>query len=148
MTVIQAGVRPDVLGPVDVVVVEFPDGTVTGDGFERLIDLVDRQVIRVLDVEFVTKDAGGARIVPAADLPDAAGIDRIVWGGASSGLLDDDDLAVVDAQIAEGGIAVVVVFENLWVVDLVAGWPGARLVLDGAVPADDLIGALDATESS
>lgn len=138
----------DVLAPVDVVVVEFADGVATADGFDRLLDLVERNVIRVLDVEFVAKDAEGARVIDASDLPTGSGVDPDLWGGASSGLLDADDLAVIDAEIAEGSVAVVVVFENLWVLDLVAGWSGARLVLDGAVPAGELVEALDATEPS
>lgn len=40
----------DVLGPVDYVVVEFPNGQPTPDGFVRLLDLADRRVIQVLDV--------------------------------------------------------------------------------------------------
>ena len=45
----------DLLAPVDVIVVEFPDGLVTAEGFDRLLDLVDRNVIRILDVEFVSR---------------------------------------------------------------------------------------------
>ncbi|HYN33358.1 MAG TPA: hypothetical protein VES40_12095 [Ilumatobacteraceae bacterium] len=43
--------RADFLAPVDFIVVEFPDGIVRAGGFAQLLDLADRQVIRVLDVE-------------------------------------------------------------------------------------------------
>jgi hypothetical protein len=137
----------DLLAPLDVIVVEFPDGVITSDGFDRLLDLAERNVIRVLDVEFITKDAGGVRVVPVSELPARPDLDLSIWNGSSSGLLDADDIAIVGNEIAYGGIAVVVVFENVWVLDLVAGWPGARVVLDGAVAAEDLIGALDTTEA-
>lgn len=136
----------DPLAPVDVVVVEFPDGQLTAPGFDRLLELVDRKVIRILDVEFVSNDADGAKVVAVSDLPTRPDLDLSAWRGSSSGLLDTDDIALVGEEIAEGSIAVVVVFENVWVLDLVANWPGARVVLDGGVAVDDLIEALDSTE--
>jgi hypothetical protein len=138
----------DVLAPVDVIVVEFPDGAPAGAGFERLLDLVDRNVIRVLDVEFIQKDGTGVRAVPVSALPARPEVDLSVWDGASSGLLDLDDLAIIGAEIGDGSVAVVVVFENVWVLDLVDSWSraGARLVFDGAIPTGDLLDALDAAE--
>ena len=47
------------MGPVDYLVVEFPGSKMTGEGFPLLIDLVDRGIIRVLDLLFVTKDLDG-----------------------------------------------------------------------------------------
>jgi hypothetical protein len=140
----------DVLAPVDFLVVEFPDGVPGGDGFDRLLDLVDRNVIRVLDVEFVLKDETGVRAIPVSDLPAQREIDLSVWDGASSGLLDLDDLATIGAEIGDDSLAVVVVFENIWVLDLVNRWSrsGARLVFDGAIPTVDLLDALDAAERS
>jgi hypothetical protein len=137
----------DLLAPVDVVVVEFADGVVTANGFDRLLELVDRKVIRVLDVEFVSKDAGGVHVVAVSDLPAGSGLDLSAWIGSSSGLLDADDIAIVGDEIDEGSIAVVVVFENIWVLDLVADWPGARIVLDGGIAVGDLTEALDAAEA-
>ena len=140
--------QDDLLAPVDVVVVEFADGIVTADGFDRLLDLVERDVIRILDVEFVSKGADRARVVGVDDLPARPELDLSAWNGSSSGLLDADDIALVGDEIAEGSIAVVVVFENVWVLDLVANWPGARVVLDSGVATDDLLDALDALDAT
>ncbi len=138
----------DVLAPVDFIVVEFPDGVPTAGGFDRLLDLVERNVIRILDLEFIRKDGTGVGSVAISDLPEHPGVDLTVWEGASSGLLDLDDLAVIGAEIGDDSVAVVVVFENVWVLDLVDGWSrsGARLVFDGAIPTSDLLDALDAAE--
>ena len=111
--------QDDLLAPVDAVVVEFADGVVTADGFDRLLDLVDRNVIRILDVEFVSKGPDGAQVVAVSELPARPELDLSAWNGSSSGLLDADDIALVGDEIAEGSIAVVVVFENVWVLDLV-----------------------------
>jgi len=40
-------------GPVDYLVVEFPGNKMTGEGFPILLDLVDRGIIRILDLVFV-----------------------------------------------------------------------------------------------
>ena len=140
--------QDDLLAPVDAVVVEFADGVVTAGGFDRLLDLVDRNVIRILDVEFISKGPDGAQVVGVSELPARPELDLSAWNGSSSGLLDADDIALVGDEIAEGSIAVVVVFENVWVLDLVANWPGARVVLDGGVATDDLLGALDARDAT
>ena len=81
-------------------------------------------------------------------MPVGPDVDLSAWNGSSSVLLDADDLALVGDEIGEGSIAVVVVFENVWVLDLVANWPGARTVLDGGVATDDLLDALDAAEAN
>jgi hypothetical protein len=139
----------DVLAPVDFIAVEFPDGVPSTEGFDQLLDLVDRNVIRVLDVEFISRDATGVQVVAVSDLRIPPGVDLSAWNGSSSGLLDADDLAIIGAEMQTGSIVAVVVFENVWVLSVVESWSrsGARLILDGAIPASDLIDALDATES-
>lgn len=135
------------LGPIDFLAVEFPDGHPSSAGFELLLDLAERDVIRILDVEFVAKGADGvARAVPVEEV---AGAELSAWQGASSALLDVDDLARVGADMAAGGVAVVVVFENRWVTGLIDAWrsAGARLIAEGGIPAEDLVAALDATDA-
>ena len=48
------------LGPVDIVVIGYPaDAPMTGEAVPILLDLVERGVIRVLDVLFVMKGEDG-----------------------------------------------------------------------------------------
>src|SRR6185436_8503190 len=93
----------DEMGPIDYLVVEFPGNQMTGEGFPILVDLVDRGVIRILDLVFITKDLDGTVAgVAIADLDGDGVLDLAVFEGASSGLLDDDDIA--DAgQVLEPG---------------------------------------------
>jgi hypothetical protein len=137
------------LGPIEFVAVEFPDGRVGEAGFDVLLDLERRGVIHILDVEFVTKGDDGTLAFTAPDaLPAAAGTDLSVWDGASSGLLDADDLADIGGEMTPGGLAAVIVFENRWVTALIDSWRagGARLIAEGGIPAADLVAALDATD--
>ena len=39
----------EAMGPVSYLIVEFPGNKMTGEGFQALVDLVDRGVIRILD---------------------------------------------------------------------------------------------------
>lgn len=136
----------DVLGPVDVLVVAFADGVPHPEGFDQLLGLAKREVIRILDVEFIAKDPE-LRIIAAESLT-SVDFDGAMWAGASSGLLDDDDLDVVGADLATGELAAVVLIEERWLLGVVAAWPESdvRLISDGGIPTADLIAALDAAE--
>ena len=151
MAATPPGSEDDELGPVDFLAIEFPDGRLTAPGFEKLISLADQGVIEILDMEFIAKDAEGtSKKVDVWEFAVPAGVDLTAWAGASSGLLDDSDVAEISAAMQPGSVAVVVIYENRWVLGLVDAWrrDGARLIADGGLSADDIIAALDATESS
>jgi hypothetical protein len=138
----------DELGPIDFLAIEFPGARLSAPGFEQLLSLADQGVIRLLDLEFISKDsAGNARKVDVGDLANS-GVDLSVWNGASSGLLDRADIDEIAAAIQSGSVAAVVVYENRWVLNLVNAWrrDGARFIADGGISADDIVTALDATE--
>jgi hypothetical protein len=149
MTIIPQADREDEIAPIDYLVVEFPDGRIGPEGFDALLDLADRGVIDILDVEFVAKvgDAAATRI-PVTALRPTDDLNLSIWDGASSGLFDDDDIAEIGARISPDSVAVVVVYENRWVLGLVDAWrrQGARLIADSGVGVDEVIAALDATE--
>jgi hypothetical protein len=147
----ESGPGDDELGPVDFLAVEFPGARITSGGFAQLLALADAGVIAILDMEFIASDAGGqVRKVDVAELATQGGVDLSAWAGASSGLLDDSDLAQIAAEIAPGSVAAVVVYENRWVFSVVDAWrrEGARLVADGGLSPEELVAALDATETA
>jgi hypothetical protein len=139
----------DVLGPVDHLIVEFPAGAVDELSFAGLLDLVDRGLIYVLDLEFVERPVQGEpRMIEFAAV--AEGKALAVLAGASSGLLDDDDLRTVAESLAPGTVAAVVIFENLWIVPMLAALhqSGGRIVSENRVSVEDLLRALDRVEGS
>jgi Family of unknown function (DUF6325) len=141
----------DELGPVDFLAIEFPDGRLTAAGFEQLLSLADQGVVQILDMEFVAKDAGGtSKKVDVWEFAVPEGVDLSTWAGASSGLLDASDVDEISAAMQPGSVAVVVIYENRWVLGLVDAWrrDGARLIAEGGLAADDIVAALDATEPS
>jgi len=139
----------DDLGPMDYLAVEFPSGRITGDGFAVLLDLVDRGVIRILDLEFVTKAPDGdIGVVDADGLDTEPWVDLSAFAGASSGILDRSDIEEVGAAIGAGSVAAVLVYEELVIFPLIAAWRrgGARVIAEGQISAEDIVLALDATE--
>src|SRR5215217_495114 len=85
----------DELGPIDIVVIAYPaDAPMTGDAVPMLVDLVDRGIIRVLDVLFVRQNEDGTVSgFEASDMDGDSLGDFKVFEGASSGLLGEDDVA-------------------------------------------------------
>lgn len=137
------------LGPVDHLVVEFPAGRITAEGFRGLLDLVDRRLICVLDLEFVMRDDdGGIRMLEVADV--SSDPEFAVLAGACSGLLDDEDLRTVADSLQPGTVGAVLIFEHLWVSPMLAGLraSGGRVVSENRVPVEDLLEALDRIEQS
>jgi hypothetical protein len=141
----------DRLGPIDYLSIEFPDGRIGAEGFQALLDLVDRQVIQVLDLEFIAKHADGTvGKVDVGDLATPDGVGLRAWQGASSGLLDQSDVDEVGSAIQPGSIAGIVIYENRWILSVFEAWrrSGARLIADGGIPARDVLDALDAAEAT
>ena len=141
----------DEMGPIDYLVVEFPDtNKLTGEGFTQLVDLVDRGIIRIIDLVFVRKAADGSVAgVAIADLDGDGKLDLAVFEGASSGLIGDDDINEVGAILQPGNAAGILVYENVWAGPFAAALRrgGAEVVANGRIPVQELIAALDAAEA-
>ena len=138
------------MGPVGYLVVEFPPDTVTGEGLLALVDLVDKGVVRVLDLVFAQKaEDGTVTVIDVTDLDGDGELDLTIFEGASSNLLDDDDISKAGGVLAPGASAAILLFENLWAIPFVQALRtgGAQLVAAGFVPQDDLAASLDLAES-
>jgi uncharacterized membrane protein len=140
----------DAMGPISYLIVEFPGNKMTGEGLPILVDLVDEGLIRILDLLFVTRDDDGSlRAVELRDLDLDGQIDVTIFEGASSGLLDDSDLADAASVIDPGSSAAILLFENRWARSFAQALRrgGAELVAAGYIPLDDIAASLDAAEA-
>jgi hypothetical protein len=140
----------DAMGPISYLIVEFPGNKMTGEGLPILVDLVDQGLIRILDLLFVTRDDDGSlRAVELRDLDLDGQIDVTIFEGASSGLLDDGDLADAASVIDSGSSAAILLFENRWARSFAQALRrgGAELVAAGYIPLDDIAASLDAAEA-
>jgi hypothetical protein len=136
-------------GPIDYIVVEFPGNRMTGEAFPLLVDLVDRGLIRIIDLMFIRKEADGS--VTALDISDVdqdGSLDLAVFQGAASGLLASDDLEEAATALEPNSSAGVLIYENVWAAPFATALrrAGGQLVASGRIPVQALLAALDATE--
>jgi Family of unknown function (DUF6325) len=140
------------VGPIDYLVVEWPaDRQPTGEAFPLLIDLVDRGLIRVLDLAFVHKEEDGSIVgINIGDLDLDGNPEIAVFEGASSGLLGKDDYSEAGSAIEPGCSAAILLYENTWAAPFATALrrSGAQLVANGRIPINAVIAALDELESA
>lgn len=137
-------------GAIDYVTVEFPRQNVTGELIPSLLDLVDRRIIRILDVMLVTKaDDGSHHVIRPEDVDPAVAGQLAELDGASSGLLGDDDAMEIAGIMQPGTGSLTIVYENLWSLPFAtaAREAGGQLISYGHIPIPAIVAALDALES-
>jgi hypothetical protein len=136
------------MGPIDYIVIEWPGRQPDGSVAPLILDLVDRGLIRILDVAFLGKDENGSAY--AVDIADADAAEAFgVFDGASSGLLSDEDLTEAASVLEPGTTAAVLVWENRWAAPVAVALrkSGGQLVASGRIPVQAVIASLDALEA-
>lgn len=135
------------LGPVDYIVVEWAGKQPTGEALPYLMDLVDRGIVRIIDIAFVTKGADGT--VAEIEIGEL-GVEFAIFDGASTSILDHTDIAEASSVLEPGSSAAVLVWENLWAAPFATAVRnnGGRLVASGRIPVEALLETLDAVEGS
>jgi hypothetical protein len=139
------------MGPIDYVVLEWPGELPTaGEVQPLLLDLVDRGIVRILDIAFLTKDQDGS--VSALDVGDLKQVAAAFaeFEGASSGMLGYEDLQEAAAALDPGTSAAVLVWENRWAAPVAAALrrSGGQLVASGRIPVQAILAALDEVEAT
>jgi Family of unknown function (DUF6325) len=137
------------LGPIDYLIVEWPaTKQPTGDALPMLADLVDRGIIRLLDLAFIHKQEDGE--IVGLDMADVGENEPqlTIFEGADSGLLDEDDFDEAGDAMEPGSSAALLVYENTWAAPFATRLRqgGAQLVAAGRIPVNAVIAALDEIE--
>jgi hypothetical protein len=140
--------RLEEMGPIDYVVLEWPGRQPTGEAAPLILDLVDRGIIRILDVAFLVKSEDGSTATISLDELATVGFGDFV--GASSGLLGDDDLDHAATALNPGTSAAVLVWENRWAAPVATALrrSGGQLVASGRIPVQAILASLDAAEAA
>jgi hypothetical protein len=138
------------MGPIDYIVLEWPGQQPKGDVAPLIIDLVDRGIIRILDVAFMVKREDGT--VDSIELGELNG-DSGGFGefeGASSGLIGQDDLEEAATALEPGTSAAVLIWENRWAAPVAVALrrSGGQLVATGRIPIQSIVASLDAVEAA
>jgi hypothetical protein len=142
----------DELGPIDYLVVEFPsDRQPDGSALPHLIDLVERNIIRVYDLVFVRKETDGSISgIEIEDLGFEGGVDVTLFAEAATGLVDPTDLEEAAAVLQPGCSGAILVYENRWAAPFASALrrEGAQLVASGRIPVQGILAALDALDDT
>ena len=129
------------VGPVEYLVVAFPDGNVSDEITPELANLVNKKLIRILDAVFVTKDTFGD--VAAAEFDE---LDNLVGfaeiDAEVGGLIGPDDIGFVGEELDPGSAAAVLLVEDLWAAPLASALDrSGGLLIEGARIPQDLVDA-------
>ena len=139
----------DVLAPVDYLVVEFPadKANFPGDMAAELRSLVDRELVRVLDLLIVHKEPDGSvEVAELADVGESDVGELITLEAELAMLLAEDDVDEIGKTLEPGSIAAVLVSENRWAGPFASSIrrSGGQLVANGRVATQALLAAVEA----
>jgi hypothetical protein len=140
----------DEMGPIDFLLIEWPRPQPTGEIAGIVVDLVERGIVRILDLAFIAKDEDGSLTrLSVADIGQEVE-ELAVFEGASSGLLAKEDIDEAGAALEGGTTAALLVFENRWAAPFATAVrrSGGQLVANGRIPVQALLAALDAAEDA
>ncbi len=138
------------LGPLDFVLVEFPQNADMAPVAAELAAVLDRGIVRLFDVAAVFKDDTG--MVSRVDIDDEGSVVTgfEAFAGAASGLFDVSDLDQAGEVLEPGMFGLLIAVENTWAGGMVAALAEAqgRVVASERIPAQALLDALEDSEST
>jgi hypothetical protein len=138
------------LGPIEVVVLGFPGNRFTGEIRPRIVDLVERDIVAVIDALFITKGEDGTvgflELEQLVDDPEIGALSELL--SSRLDLLASEDADELATELPPGSSALALVFEHRWMVpvrDAVIE-SGGLLLADLHVPPEVVESVLAAAE--
>jgi Family of unknown function (DUF6325) len=105
------------MGPVEYVVIGFPGNRFKGEIVPAVAELVDNDIVRIIDVVFIKKDADGNVTIFEYDvLDDVLGFGFADVEGEAGGVLNDEDLELAAETLTPDSSAALIVWEHRWAV--------------------------------
>jgi hypothetical protein len=143
----------DELGPVDYIVVEFPadKADFSGAMIAELSSLIERDLIRVLDLLILKKDLDGSvEGFESHDFGDTDLAELLAVETELALLLAADDVEAIGAALEPGSVAAVLIWENVWAAPFgaAARRSGGELVASGRIPIQAIAAAVEAHETA
>ncbi len=129
------------IGPVSYLLATFVDGKFRGEMAGALTDLVERGLIHIIDLVFISKAEDGSIIASEIDdLDDEQGGGYSTIEGEYGGLLSESDLAEAAADLMPGTAAGLLVWENVWARDFASALrnAGGEVLAFAQIPPEDV----------
>jgi Family of unknown function (DUF6325)/Short C-terminal domain len=130
------------MGPVDYMVLEWKGEQPTAGAVQPLLlELVDRGIIRIIDIAFLAKGEDGSVAALEIGGLKQATVAFAEFEGASSGLLGYEDLQEAATALDPGTSAAVLVWENRWAAPVAAALrrSGGQLVASDRIPIQAIL---------
>ena len=129
-------------GPIDFVALEFKGNQFKGEILPAIMDLVNRDVVRVIDMIVVRKDADGKvthQEMQETDKNVLAVFDPLK--AEINGMIQVEDIEMIGEKLEANSTAAVILFENLWAVNFVKAVENAngRSVMHVRIPHEDVV---------
>ena len=127
--------------PVEMVLIKFPKNEFRGEIAHAVSDLVDRNIIKVIDILFVTKDENGAiDVVEATDMENEAYEAFTPLISKSGGMLDEQDAEELTDRMENNSSAGLMLFEDTWARELAEAVDraGGDVIISERIPREAL----------
>jgi hypothetical protein len=125
------------LGPVELIVIEFPGNQFRGEIAPAMKALVDNHTVRIIDLVFISRDEFG--VTHSRELTEIESDLMLTWDPMVDdvlGLLSGDDIQQLGQSLSLNSSAALLLFENTWATDFRDAVERAqgRLVLSERIP--------------
>ncbi len=127
------------IGPVELIVLGFDGNGFNGEVAPALLDLVDRGVIRIIDIAVVIKDAAGdVSVLETGEMDAAVAHAFEVLTGSVPGLLSEADIIEIAAELPPNSTEAVLLVEHLWATTFAKAVraSGGQLLMAERIPGD------------
>ena len=132
------------LGPIDFIALEFPGNRFKGEILPELFELVDKGIIRIIDLVIIMKSEGQVTVRELREL-DAAHLEMFDPLKAEvSQMITRTDIDMIAEKLADNSTAGIMLIENLWAKRTMQAMLDAngRLVMFERIPHDVVEAAL------
>jgi hypothetical protein len=133
-------------GPIDFVALEFKGNQFKGEILPAIMDLVNRDIVRVIDMIVVRKDANGA--VTTQEMQEHDDSVLAVFNPLKaeiSGMIQVEDIEMIGEKLENNCTAAVILFENLWAINFVKAVENAngRAVMHVRIPHEVVVETME-----
>jgi hypothetical protein len=134
-------------GPIQFIAIGFDGPQFKGEIVPALENLVNKEIVRIIDLVFVRKDANGdVLVLELEEVQDAVGDEYDAVCDLVSGLVSAEDAMLFAEGMENDTAGLVLVLEFLWAVEFTAAVrnAGGFLLADGYIPRDAVMELIEA----
>ena len=133
------------LGPVEYIIVGFPENNFHGKIAPELANLIESNTVRILDLVFVAKDVDGAVVALEYDQLAESEIEAFNALDADiGGVISAEDIEHAASFLEPNSSAALLIWEDLWAAPFAEAVRGAGgVLLEGARVPYELLSALE-----